>query len=78
MRHPVGGGSNALSAARQGRWRIVEARAAALIVDNDLHGLLTELERPLMPGFMTAGYSALGRFIFLAAQARASQPPRAV
>lgn len=78
MRDPVGGGSNALSAVRQGRWRIVEAPPAAVLVDGDLRGLLTELERPLVPGFMTAGYSALGRFIFLAAQARASQPPRPV
>jgi hypothetical protein len=49
-----------------------------VIIDGDLQGLLAELDRPLMPGFMTAGYSALGRFIFLAAQARAADPPRAV
>ena len=28
--------------------------------------LLVELDRPLTPGFMTAGYTALGRYIFLA------------
>lgn len=27
--------------------------------------LLGELDRPLTPGFMTAGYTALGRYIFL-------------
>ncbi len=27
--------------------------------------LVRELDRPLMPGFMTAGYAALGRYIYL-------------
>jgi|GEM_PF-4923001 len=29
--------------------------------------LLRELDRPLTPGFMTAGYAALGRYLYLAA-----------
>ena len=37
---------------------------------DELRSLIAEVDRPLMPGFMTAGYSALGRFIFLATQAR--------
>jgi hypothetical protein len=31
-----------------------------------LPSLLVELDSPLTPGFMTAGYTALGRYIFLA------------
>ena len=37
---------------------------------DELRTLIAEIDRPLMPGFMTAGYSALGRFIFLASQSR--------
>jgi hypothetical protein len=58
-----------VNAARYGRW---ENGMAAVVetADADLRRLLDEVDRPLMPGFMTAGYSALGRFIFLAAQSR--------
>ena len=71
-------GSDALGAVRQGRWTIAEPRSVPVMIDGDLDGLLDELDRPLLSGFMTAGYSALGRFIFLAAQARGGGPPRPV
>lgn len=41
-----------------------------MTADAELRALVAELDQPLMPGFMTAGYGALGRYIFLAAQAR--------
>ena len=59
-----------MNAARYGRW-IVDDEPRA-VVGAELRGLMRELERPLMPGFMTAGYSALGRYIFLAAQSRST------
>ena len=65
-----------MGAARNGRWTTAEARVPASEADGDLHGLLTELDRPLMPGFMTAGYSELGRYIFLAAQMHDGEPLR--
>lgn len=43
--------------------------------DIQLRQLIDEVDRPLLPGFMTAGYSALGRFIFLAAQSRVAHRP---
>jgi hypothetical protein len=62
-----------VNAARYGRWIVDDARGRGAVADAELRSLVGELDRPLMPGFMTAGYSALGRFIFLAAQSRGTQ-----
>jgi hypothetical protein len=35
---------------------------------DDWSSLLREAELPLTPGFMTAGYTALGRYVFLATE----------
>lgn len=59
-----------MNAARYGRWIVDDEPGAGAVAAAELHGLIGELDRPLMPGFMTAGYSALGRYIFLAAQSR--------
>lgn len=64
-----------MNAARYGRWIVDDEPMTGAAADAELHGLIGELDRPLMPGFMTAGYSALGRYIFLAAQSR-SAPSR--
>lgn len=64
-----------MNAARYGRWIVDDGPGTGAAADTELHGLIGELDRPLMPGFMTAGYSALGRYIFLAAQSR-SAPSR--
>ena len=64
------GGRIVVSAARYGKWIVNDARGRGAVADAELRGLIGELDRPLMPGFMTAGYSALGRYIFLAAQSR--------
>lgn len=63
-----------MSAARYGRWITDDAYASATSDPTELRQLVDELERPLMPGFMTAGYSALGRYIFLAAESRGRGP----
>lgn len=47
-----------------------QQRRMVTAADAELRALLAELDEPLMSGFMTAGYGALGRYIFLAAQAR--------
>lgn len=62
-----------MNAARYGGWIVNDARGRGAVADAELRGLIGELDRPLMPGFMTAGYSALGRYIFLAAQSRGPQ-----
>ena len=71
----VGGGCVAVNAARYGRWESGMAAVVETAADADLRQLLDEVDRPLMAGFMTAGYSALGRFIFLAAQSRGTERP---
>ena len=63
-----------MSAARYGRWIIDDAHGSPGTDPTELRQLVDELERPLMPGFMTAGYSALGRYIFLAAESRGRGP----
>ena len=62
-----------MNAARYGRWIVDDEPETGAAADTELHGLIGELDRPLLPGFMTAGYSALGRYIFLAAQSRNAQ-----
>jgi hypothetical protein len=59
-----------VNAARYGRWIVDDEPMKGAAAE--LHNLIGELDRPLMPGFMTAGYSALGRYIFLAAQSRSA------
>lgn len=59
-----------MNAARYGRWIVDDEPSKGAAADAELNCLVGELDRPLMPGFMTAGYSALGRYIFLAAQSR--------
>lgn len=63
-----------MNAARYGRWIVDDGPGTGAAAE--LHGLIGELDRPLMPGFMTAGYSALGRYIFLAAQSRGAPSGR--
>jgi hypothetical protein len=64
-------GGIVVNAARYGKW-IVDDEPAT-VADAELRSLIGELERPLMAGFMTAGYSALGRYIFLAAQSHRAE-----
>lgn len=69
----MGTGRIVVNAARYGKWIVDDERGSSAVAAAELRSLIGELDRPLMPGFMTAGYSALGRYIFLAAQSRAAR-----
>ena len=61
---------------RQDLIRYDADRREAAASQAELHQLIGELDRPLIRGFVTAGYGALGRFAFLATEARTVEEDR--
>ena len=59
------------------KWQVIHGKPdPRSAIEAELRELLTELDRPLMSGFMAAGYSALGRYLFLSTMKRDSRDCR--